>query len=113
MQGSELSGWALGRYSVEGIDLNHNFPDLNNILWDAQEVAAWGKTKVPNHYIPIPEYYTKEEAMVGSGFDSQCSQSTGSTMPLNKLPPNPYRLLNDAYLREIPYESLWIEVSTK
>ncbi|XP_030211606.1 probable carboxypeptidase X1 [Gadus morhua] len=63
-KGSELSGWALGRYSVEGIDLNHNFPDLNNILWDAQEVAAWGKTKVPNHYVPIPEYYTKEEAMV-------------------------------------------------
>ena len=34
-------------------------------------------------------------------------------MPLNKLPPNPYLLLNGAYLREIPYESLWIEVSTK
>ncbi|KAK0141385.1 putative carboxypeptidase X1 [Merluccius polli] len=67
-KGSELSGWALGRYSVEGIDLNHNFPELNNILWDAQEVAAGqggdGKSKVPNHYIPIPEYYTKEEAVV-------------------------------------------------
>ena len=89
LQGSELSGWALGRYSVEGIDLNHNFPDLNNILWDAQETAQWGGTTVPNHYIPIPEYYTKEEAVVGSGFDSQCPQSTSSTMPLSKLPPNP------------------------
>uniref|UniRef100_A0A667YRS0 Carboxypeptidase X, M14 family member 1 n=1 Tax=Myripristis murdjan TaxID=586833 RepID=A0A667YRS0_9TELE len=31
-KGSELAGWAYGRYSYEGIDLNHNFPDLNNIL---------------------------------------------------------------------------------
>uniref|UniRef100_A0A3Q0RUH1 Carboxypeptidase X, M14 family member 1 n=1 Tax=Amphilophus citrinellus TaxID=61819 RepID=A0A3Q0RUH1_AMPCI len=38
--GSELAGWAEGRYSFEGIDLNHNFPDLNNIMWDAQEKAA-------------------------------------------------------------------------
>lgn len=62
-KGSELAGWADGRYSYEGIDLNHNFPDLNNILWDAQEVAP-DKSKVSNHYIPIPEYYTKEDAMV-------------------------------------------------
>ena len=71
-QGSELSGWGLGRYTVEGIDLNHNFPDLNNILWNAQEEAP-DKSRVPNHYVPIPEYYTKEEAMVGSGFESPMS----------------------------------------
>lgn len=66
-KGSELAGWADGRYSYEGIDLNHNFPDLNNIMWSAQERAeekAQDKSKVPNHYIPIPEYYTKEDAMV-------------------------------------------------
>ncbi|XP_074548049.1 putative carboxypeptidase X1 [Halichoeres trimaculatus] len=62
-KGSELAGWADGRYSVEGIDLNHNFPDLNNIMWDAQETAA-DPSKAPNHYIPIPEYYTQEDAMV-------------------------------------------------
>ncbi|XP_074515982.1 putative carboxypeptidase X1 [Sebastes fasciatus] len=62
-KGSELSGWADGRYSYEGIDMNHNFPDLNNIMWDAQEVAA-DPSKVTNHYIPIPEYYTQEDAMV-------------------------------------------------
>nr|XP_046269780.1 probable carboxypeptidase X1 isoform X1 [Scatophagus argus] len=62
-KGSELAGWADGRYSFEGIDLNHNFPDLNNIMWDAQETAA-DQSKVSNHYIPIPEYYTKEDAMV-------------------------------------------------
>ncbi|XP_062254101.1 probable carboxypeptidase X1 isoform X1 [Platichthys flesus] len=62
-KGSELAGWADGRYSVEGIDLNHNFPDLNNIMWDTQETAA-DPSKVPNHYIPIPEYYTQEDATV-------------------------------------------------
>lgn len=62
-QGSELSGWALGRYSFEGIDMNHNFPDLNNIMWDAQELAT-DKRRVSNHYIPMPEYYTSTEALV-------------------------------------------------
>ncbi|XP_042244200.1 probable carboxypeptidase X1 isoform X1 [Thunnus maccoyii] len=62
-KGSELAGWAEGRYSFDGIDLNSNFPDLNNIMWDAQEAAA-DKSKVPNHYIPIPEYYTREDATV-------------------------------------------------
>uniref|UniRef100_A0AAV2JGI8 F5/8 type C domain-containing protein n=1 Tax=Knipowitschia caucasica TaxID=637954 RepID=A0AAV2JGI8_KNICA len=66
-KGSELAGWADGRYSYEGIDLNHNFPDLNNIMWNAQERAqekAQDISKIPNHYIPMPEYYTKEDAMV-------------------------------------------------
>ncbi|XP_039607813.1 probable carboxypeptidase X1 [Polypterus senegalus] len=62
-KGSELSGWALGRYSYEGIDMNHNFADLNSVMWDAQEREGDEK-KVPNHYIPIPEYYTSEDALV-------------------------------------------------
>ncbi|XP_008312053.1 probable carboxypeptidase X1 [Cynoglossus semilaevis] len=62
-KGSELAGWADGRYSFERIDLNHNFPDLNNIMWDAKELAA-DPSKVPNHYIPMPEYYTKDDATV-------------------------------------------------
>ncbi|XP_061599863.1 probable carboxypeptidase X1 [Cololabis saira] len=62
-KGSELAGWADGRYTFEMIDLNHNFPDLNNIMWDIKELAV-DKSKVPNHYIPIPEYYTKEDAVV-------------------------------------------------
>ncbi|XP_034015912.1 probable carboxypeptidase X1 [Thalassophryne amazonica] len=62
-KGSELAGWADGRYTFEGIDLNHNFPDLNNIMWQAQEAAA-DKSKVSNHYIPMPEYYTQEDATV-------------------------------------------------
>ncbi|XP_056327235.1 probable carboxypeptidase X1 [Danio aesculapii] len=62
-KGSELSGWALGRYSFEGIDMNHNFPDLNNIMWDAQDLAT-DRKRVSNHYIPMPEYYTSTDAMV-------------------------------------------------
>ncbi|XP_076830398.1 putative carboxypeptidase X1 isoform X2 [Brachyhypopomus gauderio] len=62
-KGSELSGWSLGRYSFEGIDLNHNFPDLNNIMWDAQELAT-DKKRVSNHYIAMPEYYTTTNATV-------------------------------------------------
>uniref|UniRef100_A0A8C6ZDF3 Carboxypeptidase X, M14 family member 1 n=1 Tax=Nothoprocta perdicaria TaxID=30464 RepID=A0A8C6ZDF3_NOTPE len=30
--GSELAGWASGRWTYEGIDLNHNFADLNTAL---------------------------------------------------------------------------------
>ncbi|ETE57388.1 putative carboxypeptidase X1, partial [Ophiophagus hannah] len=35
--GSELSGWAMGRWTYEGFDLNHNFADLNTELWDAED----------------------------------------------------------------------------
>ncbi|XP_045579737.1 probable carboxypeptidase X1 isoform X2 [Salmo salar] len=62
-RGSELAGWALGRYSYEWVDMNHNFPDLNNIMWDAKENDT-ETVKTANHYIPIPEYYTKEDAFV-------------------------------------------------
>ncbi|XP_041928380.1 probable carboxypeptidase X1 [Alosa sapidissima] len=62
-KGSELAGWAEGRYSYEGIDMNHNFADLNNIMWDEKEMAM-DKNKVSNHYIPLPEYYTQENATV-------------------------------------------------
>lgn len=46
--------------------MNHNFPDLNTIMWDGQEIAEekGEREKAPNHYIPMPEYYTQEDAMV-------------------------------------------------
>ncbi|XP_063039644.1 probable carboxypeptidase X1 [Engraulis encrasicolus] len=62
-KGSELAGWAEGRYSYEYIDMAHNFADLNNIMWDEKELAE-DKSKVSNHYIPIPEYYTWENATI-------------------------------------------------
>ncbi|XP_064874724.1 probable carboxypeptidase X1 [Oncorhynchus nerka] len=65
-RGSELAGWALGRYSYQGIDMNHNFADLNKVMWDAIEFDFQNndKSKLINHYIPIPEYYTSEDAFV-------------------------------------------------
>ncbi|KTG43153.1 hypothetical protein cypCar_00020878, partial [Cyprinus carpio] len=62
-KGSELSGWSLGRFSYEGIDMNHNFADLNTVMWDAIELET-DKSKLINHYFPIPEYYTSEDALV-------------------------------------------------
>lgn len=62
-QGSELAGWALGRYSYEGIDMNHNFADLNSVMWNAIELET-DRSKLINHYFPIPEQYTSEEAFV-------------------------------------------------
>lgn len=64
-QGSELAGWALGRYSYEGIDMNHNFADLNSVMWDAQELET-DKSKLINHYFPLPENYTSEHAFVSA-----------------------------------------------
>ncbi|XP_059577189.1 probable carboxypeptidase X1 isoform X2 [Alligator mississippiensis] len=61
--GSELAGWAMGRWTYEGIDLNHNFADLNTALWDAEDNELVPH-KFPNHYIPIPEYYTLPNATV-------------------------------------------------
>lgn len=62
-QGSELAGWALGRWSYEGIDMNHNFADLNSVMWTAIELET-DRSKLINHYFPIPEQYTSEEAFV-------------------------------------------------
>uniref|UniRef100_A0A8D3BL19 F5/8 type C domain-containing protein n=1 Tax=Scophthalmus maximus TaxID=52904 RepID=A0A8D3BL19_SCOMX len=64
-KGSELAGWALGRYSHEGIDMNHNFADLNSGMWTAVELET-DRSKLINHYFPIPEQYTSEQAFVAS-----------------------------------------------
>ncbi|CAN9514653.1 unnamed protein product [Ophioblennius macclurei] len=64
-KGSELAGWAYGRYSYEGIDMNHNFADLNSGMWTAIELES-DQSKLINHYFPIPEHYTSEEAFVAS-----------------------------------------------
>ncbi|XP_037609804.1 inactive carboxypeptidase-like protein X2 [Sebastes umbrosus] len=61
--GSELSGWSLGRWSTDGIDIHHNFPDLNSILWEA-EAKKWIPRKMFNHHVPIPEWYLSKNASV-------------------------------------------------
>uniref|UniRef100_A0A8C9RGD6 Inactive carboxypeptidase-like protein X2 n=1 Tax=Scleropages formosus TaxID=113540 RepID=A0A8C9RGD6_SCLFO len=61
--GSELGGWSLGRWSQDGLDIHHNFPDLNSILWEA-EAKKLSPRKVLNHHVPIPEWYqSKNVAM--------------------------------------------------
>ncbi|XP_031443377.1 probable carboxypeptidase X1 [Clupea harengus] len=69
-KGSELSGWSLGRYTYENIDMNHNFADLNTVMWDAMDqeslLLSVSKSKLINHYFPIPEQYTSEDAFVAS-----------------------------------------------
>ncbi|KAM3834027.1 inactive carboxypeptidase-like protein X2 [Diretmus argenteus] len=61
--GSELSGWSLGRWSQDGIDIHQNFPDLNSILWEA-EAKKWVPRKRFNHHISIPEWYQLKNATV-------------------------------------------------
>ncbi|MBN3298976.1 CPXM2 protein, partial [Amia calva] len=61
--GSELGGWSVGRWSLDGLDIHHNFPDLNSILWEAEN-RKWVPRKVPNHHVPIPEWYLSDNATV-------------------------------------------------
>lgn len=53
-QGSELSNWMTGHFTSDGFDIFQNFPDLNNILWDAEDKGMVPKL-MPNHHVPIPE----------------------------------------------------------
>ncbi|XP_061449461.1 adipocyte enhancer-binding protein 1 isoform X2 [Rhineura floridana] len=61
--GSEMGNWALGHWNEEGYDIFENFPDLNSILWTAEE-RKLVPHKVPNHHMPIPEHYLAEDATV-------------------------------------------------
>ncbi|XP_056285484.1 inactive carboxypeptidase-like protein X2 isoform X1 [Pseudoliparis swirei] len=61
--GSELSGWSLGRWNGDGIDIHHNFPDLNSILWEG-EAKKWIPRKMFNHHVPIPQWYLSRNASV-------------------------------------------------
>uniref|UniRef100_UPI00398F6605 LOW QUALITY PROTEIN: inactive carboxypeptidase-like protein X2 n=1 Tax=Pristiophorus japonicus TaxID=55135 RepID=UPI00398F6605 len=63
--GSELAGWAHGRFTHQGYDLNHNFADLNTVLWDAEDRYD-DPSLIRNHFIPIPAYYKWPNATVAS-----------------------------------------------
>ncbi|XP_061886768.1 adipocyte enhancer-binding protein 1 [Entelurus aequoreus] len=54
--GSEMGNWALGHWTEEGYDIFQNFPDLNSILWGAED-RGWVPRIVPNHHIPMPEHF--------------------------------------------------------
>uniref|UniRef100_A0A673MJ87 Adipocyte enhancer-binding protein 1 n=1 Tax=Sinocyclocheilus rhinocerous TaxID=307959 RepID=A0A673MJ87_9TELE len=53
-KGSELGSWTLGHWTEDGHDIFQNFPDLNNIFWDAEDKGMVPKL-IPNHHVPIPE----------------------------------------------------------
>ncbi|MBN3296960.1 AEBP1 protein, partial [Amia calva] len=61
--GSEMGNWGLGHWTEEGYDIFQNFPDLNSILWGAED-RGWVPRIVPNHHIPIPENFLSENASV-------------------------------------------------
>lgn len=46
----------MGHFTEDGFDIFQNFPDLNNILWDAEDKGTVPKIS-PNHHVPIPENY--------------------------------------------------------
>uniref|UniRef100_A0A4W3HW87 Probable carboxypeptidase X1 n=1 Tax=Callorhinchus milii TaxID=7868 RepID=A0A4W3HW87_CALMI len=78
--GSELSGWVTGRWTFEGYDMNHNFADLNSILWEEEE--RWpDPSRVLNHYIPIPAYYTSPNASVSLSYTH--SQYNNNYIPIS------------------------------
>lgn len=54
--GSEMGNWGLGHWTEEGYDIFQNFPDLNSVLWGAED-RGWVPRIVPNHHIPIPENF--------------------------------------------------------
>ncbi|XP_057674693.1 adipocyte enhancer-binding protein 1 [Corythoichthys intestinalis] len=54
--GSEMGNWVLGHWTQEGYDIFQNFPDLNSILWGAED-RGWVPRFVPNHHIAMPENF--------------------------------------------------------
>ncbi|XP_077478609.1 adipocyte enhancer-binding protein 1 isoform X2 [Stigmatopora argus] len=54
--GSEMGNWFLGHWNEEGYDIFQNFPDLNSILWGAED-RGWVPRFVPNHHIAMPENF--------------------------------------------------------
>uniref|UniRef100_G1QTN5 Uncharacterized protein n=1 Tax=Nomascus leucogenys TaxID=61853 RepID=G1QTN5_NOMLE len=63
--GSEFGNWALGLWTEEGFDIFEDFPDLNSVLWGAEE-RKWVPYRVPNNNLPIPERYLSPDATVST-----------------------------------------------
>lgn len=50
-------------WTEEGFDIYEDFPDLNSVLWGAEE-RKWVPYRVPNNNLPIPERYLSPDATV-------------------------------------------------
>lgn len=75
-QGSEFGNWALGLWTEEGFDIYEDFPDLNSVLWGAEE-RKWVPYRVPNNNLPIPEHYLSPDATVRPSRASGSSPDPG------------------------------------
>uniref|UniRef100_A0AAY4AXA7 F5/8 type C domain-containing protein n=1 Tax=Denticeps clupeoides TaxID=299321 RepID=A0AAY4AXA7_9TELE len=63
-KGSELGTWLLGHWTEEGHDIFQSFPDLNTVLWDAEDKGIVPKL-MPNHHVAIPEGFLADSGMIG------------------------------------------------
>lgn len=63
--GSEFGNWALGLWTEEGFDIYEDFPDLNSVLWSAED-KKWVPYRVPNNNLPIPEHYQSPDATMST-----------------------------------------------
>jgi hypothetical protein len=80
LQGSEFGNWALGLWTEEGFDIFEDFPDLNSVLWAAEE-KKWVPYRVPNNNLPIPERYLSPDATVrGAPWLAELWQAVGGRM---------------------------------
>lgn len=77
-QGSEMGNWALGHWTEEGYDIFENFPDLNSILWGAED-RGWVPRVVPNHHIPLPENTFNGSVSLFSLFLVSCQASCSAS----------------------------------
>lgn len=75
-QGSEFGNWALGLWTEEGFDIYEDFPDLNSVLWGAED-KKWVPYRVPNNNLPIPEHYQSPDATVSQPWAWEASRSAG------------------------------------
>uniref|UniRef100_A0A452QJB5 AE binding protein 1 n=1 Tax=Ursus americanus TaxID=9643 RepID=A0A452QJB5_URSAM len=62
---SLFGNWAMGLWTEEGFDIYEDFPDLNSVLWGAEE-RKWVPYRVPNNNLPIPERYLFPDATVST-----------------------------------------------
>ncbi|XP_074526302.1 adipocyte enhancer-binding protein 1 [Halichoeres trimaculatus] len=96
--GSELSGWTTGHFTEAGFDIFQNFPDLNGILWDAEDKGMVPKI-TPNHHVPIP-----------AGFESNSSIAVETRAIISWMESHPFVLganfQGGESLVAYPYDSL-------
>lgn len=71
LQGSELSSWTTGHFTEDGFDIFQNFPDLNSILWEAEDKGMVPKL-TPNHHVAIPDNFESNTSVRISKYIFRC-----------------------------------------